>query len=134
MNDTEIDVLANESRNLTNKTGEHNLWKAVLKLPAWYFVAQGSGEDVEPLVAKVGGRPTLLAFTSEERATAFTRHLESRQGGARRGVLDMEVADAVAYCQRLFEAGVETIHFNSGDYEFSSGMIKLKDMAGRYGS
>ena len=134
MNDTEIDALAHASRNVQNKTGEQNLWKAVLKLPAWYFVAQGSGEDVEPLVARVGSRPTLLAFTSEGRAEAFTRHLEGKQGGPRRGVLDMEIADAVEYCQQLLEAGVETIHFNSGDYEFSSGMIKLKDMAGRYGS
>ena len=134
MTDTEVDQLAHESRSVQNKVGEQKLWKAVLTLPGWYFIAQGQGEDAEPLVARVGGRPTLLAFTSEDRAEAFSRHLEARQGGGRREVLNMDVADAVGYCQQLFEMGVETVHFNSGDYEFSSGMVTLKDMMGRYAS
>jgi len=134
MTDTEVDALSQDSRNIQNKVGEQKLWKAVLALPAWYFIAEGSGQDAEPLVARVGGRPRLLAFTSEQRAEAFTRHLEAKQGGPQRGVLEMDIPGAVEYCQQLFEAGVDTIHFNNGDYEFSSGMIKIKDMAGRYGS
>jgi hypothetical protein len=132
MTDSEIDALAQESRNAHNKTGHQNLWKAVLNLPAWYFLAQGEGEDVEPMVVRAGGRPTLLAFTSEERAQAFARHLAGRRGGPERDILNMDVADAVEYCAQIFDMGVETIHFNTGDYEFSSGMVALKDMHGRY--
>lgn len=134
MTDTEIDALAHASRNIQNKTGEQHLWKAVLNLPSWYFLAQGQGDDIEPLVARVGGRPTLLAFTSEDRAQAFARHLAGKQGGPERDVLNMDVPDAVGYCTQVFDMGVETIHFNTGDYEFSAGMITLKDMHGRYAS
>jgi len=134
MTDSEMDALAHASRNVQNKTGEQNLWKAVLTLPGWYFIGQGKGEDVEPLVARVGGRPTLMAFTSEDRAEAFSRHLAAKQSGAKPEVLNMDVADAVEYCQQLFELGVETVQFNSGDYGFTSGMVRLKDMLGRYAS
>ncbi len=134
MTDSEMDALAHASRNIQNKTGEQNLWKAVMALPSWYFLAQGQGEDIEPLIARVGGRPTLLAFTSEDRAQAFSRHLAAKQGGTERETLNMDVADAVGYCQQVFDMGVETIHFNSGDYEFSSGMVTLKSMHGRYAS
>lgn len=134
MTDSEVDALAHASRNVQNKTGEQNLWKAVLTLPGWYFLAEGQGDDVEPMVARIGGRPALLAFTSEDRAEAFTNHLASKPSGVKRDVLNMDIADAVEYCQQLFDMGVETIHFNSGDYGFSSGMVKLKDMMGRYAS
>ncbi len=132
MNDAEMDALSHAARSIQNKTGEQSLWKAVLALPAWYFIAQGEGENAEPLVAKVGGRARLLAFTSEDRAAAFGRHLETHHGGGPRSVLSMDVVDAVEYAQQLFEAGVETIHFNTGDYEFTSGMIALKDRLSRY--
>lgn len=135
MTDTEIDALSMAARNVQNKVGEQALWRAAVTLPEWYFVSQGSAEDAEPMVARMGGKPKLLAFTSEERAEAFVRHLQARPGGGGNingGVLNMGVPDAVEYCQQLFDSGVDTIHFNPGDYEFSSGMIALKDRLSRY--
>src|SRR3954463_15970883 len=110
--DTQFDALADASRSVQNKVGEQNLWKAVMALPSWWFVAKGTGEDAEPMVAAVDGRPHLLAFTSEDRAEAFTRHLESKKGGPRAGVLEMDTPDAVGYGQQLAEMGVETVLFN----------------------
>src|SRR5882724_9450506 len=64
---TDVDVLAEAARSVQNKVGEQSLWKAVMALRTWYFVAQGQGADAEPMVASVEGRPQLLAFTEEER-------------------------------------------------------------------
>jgi hypothetical protein len=129
--DTEIDALAEASRNIQNKTGEQSLWKAVLNLPTWFFLAQGEGDDVEPMVGAFGPQKKLLAFTSEERAEAFAKHL-AKKGGHQPGILEMDVPSAVEYCQQLFDAKVPYVLFNNGDYGFESGMIKIRDMAGRY--
>ena len=130
--DSQFDALADAARSVQNKVGEQNLWKAVMALPSWYFVAKGTGEEAEPMVAAVEGRPNLLAFTSEERAEAFTRHLEAKKGGPRAGVLEMNTPDAVAYAQQLGEANVDSVLFNNGQYSFTTSMLKLRDMYGRY--
>jgi hypothetical protein len=129
---TEVDALAEAARSVQNKVGEQNLWRAVMKLRVWYFIAQGEGDQAEPMVASVEGRPQLLAFTDEDRAEAFTRHLESKKGGPRAGLLEMDVPDAVEYAKELESLDVETILFNNGEYGFSCSMTKLKDMHSRY--
>src|SRR3954471_7352632 len=129
---SEVDALAQAARSAHNRMGEQNLWRAVLTLPVWYFIAQGEGENAEPMVASVEGKPRLLAFTDEDRAEAFTRHLEAKKGGPRPGLLEMDVADAVDYGQELERAGVESILFNTGEYGFSCSMTQLRDMHSRY--
>ena len=129
---SQFDALAEAARSVQNKVGEQALWKAVMALPVWYFIAQGTGDDAEPMVAKGDRRSHLLAFTSEDQAEAFTRHLEAKRGGPRPGLLEMDVVDAVGYAQELMDLGVDSILFNTGEHSFSSGMIGLKDMYGRY--
>ena len=128
----ELDALAEAARSVQNKVGEQQLWKAVMGLRVWYFIAQGKGDDAEPMVAAVEGRPQLLAFTDEDRAEAFARHIEGKRG-ARPGLLEMDVADAVEYAQELESLDVETILFNSGAHGFSCSMTRLREMLGRYG-
>jgi hypothetical protein len=127
----ELDALAEAARSVQNKVGEQNLWKAVMALKVWYFIARGEGDDAEPMVASVEGRPQLLAFTDEDRAEAFARHIEGKRG-ARPGLLEMDVPDAVEYARELEGLKVETILFNSGEYAFSCSMTRLGDMWGRY--
>jgi len=129
---TEVDALALAARSVQNKVGEQNLWKAVMALRVWYFIAQGEGDEAEPMVASVEGRPQLLAFTDEDRAEAFTRHLEAKKGGPRAGLLEMDVPDAVEYAKELEGLNVETILFNTGEHAFSCSMTRLKDMYSRY--
>ena len=77
----DFDALADGARSAVNKTGEHTLWKAVMALPAWYFVGDRAGDEAEPLVAAVDGEPHLLAFTDPERAGAFSRYRAAQRGG-----------------------------------------------------
>jgi hypothetical protein len=128
----EVDALAEAARSVQNKVGEQNLWKAVLALRVWYFIARGEGDDAEPMVASVDGRPQLLAFTDEDRAEAFARHIQSKRGGEAPGLLEMDVPDAVEYAKELEALDVATILFNSGEHAFSCSMTRLKDMWGRY--
>lgn len=131
---TDIDALAQSSRSVQNKSGEQSLWKAVMGLRVWYFVAQGQGDEAEPMVAQVDGRPQLLAFTEEERAEAFARHLQSRRGGAMPGVLEMDVPDAVEYAKELESLDVESVLFNTGEYAFAGSPTRLRDLYSRYGA
>src|SRR5881394_693602 len=95
----DVDALALESRNAHNKVGEQILWRVVLALPAWYFIAQGEGDQAEPMVASVDTKAQLLAFTDEDRAEAFARHIAGKRGGKQPGVLEMAVPDAVRYAR-----------------------------------
>lgn len=130
----EIDALVEASRDGTSKMGEHALWRAVVNLPAWYFVANSAEEDCEPTVGVVDGRAHLLAFTEEERAAAFSARRAQIRGGKQHPVLHMEVDDAVSYCQSLMDAEVESVLFNSGKYAFQAGMIELKDKVRQFRS
>jgi hypothetical protein len=127
MND-DVDALALASRNAHNKVGEQNLWRTVLALRVWYFVAQGEGDAAEPMVASVDGRPQLLAFTDEDRAEAFARHIAGKRGGEPPGLLEMDVPDAVQYARELESLDVEAILFNSGEHAFACPMTRLWDM------
>jgi len=124
----DVDALSLASRNAHNKTGEQNLWRVVLALPAWYFIAQGEGDQAEPMVASVDGKAQLLAFTDEDRAAAFARHIAGKRGGEPPGLLEMDVPDAVQYARELESLDVETILFNSGEHAFACSMTRLWEM------
>jgi hypothetical protein len=124
----DMDALALASRSAHNKVGEQNLWRAVLALPAWYFIAQGEGDAAEPMVASVDGKAQLLAFTDEDRAEAFARHIANKRGGEQAGLLEMDVRDAVAYARELESLDVEAILFNSGEHAFACSMTRLGEM------
>jgi hypothetical protein len=128
----DFDVLVEQSRSAVNKTGEQNLWKAALNLPAWYFVGMGAGDDVEPMIGTLDGKPHLMAFTDHERAERFAKHLVGKKGIQEPPVLEMTVAEAVDYCGVLADHKVAGIVFNTGQYAFQAGMIRVADMFKRY--
>jgi len=128
----EFDALSEAARSIQNKVGEQNLWKAVMALHAWCFVAQGEGDEAEPMIVSIKGTPMLLAFTDQDRAEAFTGHLQEKNPGPRAGLLEMDAADAVSYVLELEVVGVGNILFNYGDHSFSCTMTSLADMHGRY--
>lgn len=138
----DFDALCTASLNVQNKLGEQDLWKKAINLPTWYFVARGSGDDAEPVIGTLGGGSHLLAFTDEERAANFARIRAMRasdvRGGARSPealgglTLEMDVPDAVEYCHDLAKAGVESVLFNSGEFQFHCSLIQLVDRFKRY--
>jgi hypothetical protein len=138
----DFDTLVEASRDATNKVGEQTLWRAVFSLDVWYFVARGEGEDAEPLIGVIQGKPALLIFTEEERAAGFARARNMRRSDVRGSardeasmagtVLHMDREDAVEYCEQLAGHGVEWALFNSGPYAFQCPMIEMRDRARRY--
>lgn len=121
----DFDALVETSRMGMNKTGEFALHKAVLSIPAWYFIAEGEGDDVEPLVGVVGGVPHVLAFTEEFRAAGYADILGRQRGKPAPGVLSMDVPDALDYFKMLAQHKVEGVAFNSGDYAFAITFTQL---------
>ena len=130
--DPDFDALADGARSAVNKTGEHTLWKAVMGLPAWYFVGDRAGDEAEPLVAAVENEPHLMAFTDPERAGAFSRYRAAQRGGDATGVLNMDVPDAVEYCRALMPTKIEGVLFNHGAHSFQAGLSSVIDMYTRY--
>ena len=121
----DFDALVETARMGMNKTGEFALHKAVLSIPTWYFIAQGQGDDVQPLVGAVEGVPHVLAFTEEFRAAGYADILGRQRGGSAPGVLNMDVPDALDYFKMLAEHRVEGVAFNSGDYAFAITFTQL---------
>lgn len=130
--DLDFDALVDESRSAVNKTGHQTLWKATVGLESWFFVGQGHGDDAEPMVASLEGRPTLLAFTDEDRAMEFAKKRAQAKGGSIGPILNMDVPDAVEYFAQLRDLGVEYVLFNNGAYSFESGLTGVLDMFQRY--
>lgn len=128
----DFDALVEQSRSAVNKLGHQALWKAAMALDAWYFLGQGHGDDTEPMVAALEGRPTLLAFTDEDRAVDFAKRRAQAKGGSMAPILNMDIPDAVEYCKQLRDLGVDGVLFNSGAYSFDSGLTAVMDMFGRY--
>jgi len=138
----DFDLLVDASRNGVNKTAEHDLWKAATQLDTWYFVARGTGDDAEPLIGALDGKPYLLAFTDDARAADFAKRRTMRASDARGsardaasmqgGVLEMDIPDAVQYAHDLGQAGVEGVLFNSGGYAFQCSVPELVDRVKRY--
>lgn len=138
----DFDALVEMSRQGENKLGEQALWRAAVGVAEWYFVARGTGDDAEPLIGGMGGKPYILAFTDEEQAAMFAKRRAMQQSDARGSARDaasmegatltMDVPDALAYCADLAKAGVEGILFNSGPNAFQCSLIELADRAGRY--
>lgn len=115
-----------------NRVAEQDLWKAVLRLPAWYFVADSAGDDAQPVIGALEGRPYLIAFTDEDRAERFAADRGRKRASDPTPVLHMDVSDAVAYCQDLSQENVEGILFNNGGYSFHARMSQVIDMHSRY--
>ncbi|GJQ29878.1 MAG: hypothetical protein HBSAPP03_17620 [Phycisphaerae bacterium] len=140
--DQDIDALVEASQNGVNKTAEQSLWRTVLNLREWYFVARGAGDDAEPVIGALEGKSALLVFTDEERAAMFAKRRNMRASDARGSardagsmegmVLTMDVPDALAYCEDLANAGVEWALFNNGGYSFQCSLIDLKGKAAQY--
>lgn len=127
----DFDALSLAARNAVNHTGKHELWKAALSLEEWFFIGTEHGEDAQPIVGIYEGRPHLLAFTDEDRATAFALARAAKKGGEPGPVLSMPPSDAVDYLVELREH-VDGMVVNPGDNAFSSQPMALKDMRDRY--
>jgi len=128
---TDFDALAHSARNIANRTALHDLWKAALLLEEWFFVASDDGDDAYPVVGISDGKPHLLAFTDDQRASEFSAARALKRGIAATPILSMSVEEAVAYLYELREQ-VDGIVVNSGEYGFSSQPAALCDMCKRY--
>lgn len=128
----DFEALVIASRMAHTKTGLHDLWKAAIALPAWYFVAGSSEPDAEPIIGSVSGKPFVLAFTDEPQAAEFTKRRAAHRGNVDTPVLHMEPGDAVQYFKSLREGGVEGVLFNSGMHAFESSLVDVIDMYSRY--
>ena len=122
--DADVDALARAARNA--RGGEEELWRAVVGLSAWYFIAQG--ESREPMVISVEGWPRLLAFTRRDRAEAFAKGIEECQGLARPDVLEMSASEALDHAGELESYDVESILFNPGINGFSCDIASLRSV------
>lgn len=125
----DFDALVETARMGMNKTGEFDLHKAVLSIPTWYFIAQGEGDEAEPMVGVVEGVPHVLAFTEEFRAAGYADILGRQRGSSSPAVLSMDVPDALEYFGVLAQHRVEGVAFNSGDYAFAVSFTQLNAAA-----
>lgn len=68
---SDIDRLAQYVSGPEDQIGMAALWRAVMTLPQWWFIAVGPAGEESPAAAQVGDDVLLLAFTSGDRAREF---------------------------------------------------------------
>ncbi|MBI1190420.1 MAG: hypothetical protein GC200_07050 [Tepidisphaera sp.] len=134
---SDFDELVERSRMIANKLGEQALWKAAVSLESWYFLGAGPEGDEAPAIGSLEGKPFVLVFTDQDRASDFGRRQNMRRSDARGAsrsaeemdplVMNMDLPDAIDYMRQLKDAGVEGALFNSGAYAFQSSLIELID-------
>lgn len=131
----DFDKLVEEATWVHHKKGEQNLWRATFALDQWYFVGHTTEDGAEPIVGMYDGRPYLIAFTDEPRATAFAQSkTRPRQRTGPAPILHMDLGDAITYCTMLIDQGVDGILFNPGRFEFHAGLSTLLDHFQRFGT
>ncbi len=126
----DFDQLVEDSRDARNRLGQQALWKAVMSLDQWFFVADQSGDDGEPIVAAFEDKPHLLAFTDEARATAFAEARAAKRGDEPTPLLTMEVPDAAEYVRSIAKH-VAGVLFNTGENGFAATPTAVYDAYNR---
>jgi len=129
----DFDALVEDSRDARNRAGYQALWKAAVGLESWFFVADQSGDDAEPIVAAFDDKPHLLVFTDEERATAFSEARSAKRGMEGTPVLSMSVAEGTEYVRTLANH-VAGVLFNTGENGFAATPTAVVDAFQRYKS
>lgn len=133
MDTPDFDSLALASRDAANKTGEHNLWNAVMHLPCWYFVGASTDDgDMEPLVGMMDDQPYLVAFTDEDRAADFAESRAAESGSEEASFMEADLPDAIEFCKALRDSGVEGVFFNADSEAFAASLSDVIDMYTRY--
>jgi len=129
--DADFDALVEDSRDAHNRTGLQALWRTAIGLPEWYFVADQSGDDAEPIVAAFDDKPHLLVFTDEARATAFSEARAAKRESDPTPTLSMTVAEASDYI-RTMANHVAGVLFNTGENGFAATPTAVVDAFNRY--
>ncbi|MET4052632.1 hypothetical protein ABID81_002002 [Frigoribacterium sp. PvP054] len=104
------------------------LWRAAFRLEAWWFVDRGAAGASKPFAVVDEGTPTLLAFTSPERArdAALARGLD--QGAADRLVWRAP-ADFVADVGTYTRAGLKRLALDPDQHGASGTLAALPEIA-----
>ena len=92
------------------------LWRAVLSLEKWHFVARGPQEQPVPFSAIVNGKPFLMAFTSPDGARAFALRNKLDQEG-QVSLLSIP-SKSISYFTAFASQGVFGILFNDHEKGF----------------
>lgn len=102
----QIDRLAAASRaDPSDQWVMTDLWRAVLGLERWIFIARGTPEQATPYVAMMADVPMLLAFTTAERAKAGGLAVGLPDDEARR-LIASPLPGAVTMASSLLPLGV----------------------------
>lgn len=128
---TIVDELAASARATPGDAAAQSaLWEAVFGLQHWYFVPRGPSQT--PLAVKHDAGPTLVAFTSAARASAFAARLPedetvpAEERAAAPTVVAVPTDAVVGYVESLVEAGVAMLHVDPSNGAFSVAASSLR--------
>lgn len=127
--DVSIDELSERAHAAGDVEAQSALWRAMFALDEWWFMATGGLPDGGPVVGVVDGVPSLMAFTSQERAREFA--LANGRSEEEAGQVIAIPGDLVLeMCDQLTHQGVARLVVDLGTTGFSAPLDQLRPMHG----
>lgn len=104
------------------------LWRSAMRLDAWWFVDRGTAAASKPFAVVEEGTPTLLAFTSPERAreAAIVRGLDATAADR---LVWRAPADFVADVGTYTRAGLKRLALDPDQHGVSGALAALPEIA-----
>lgn len=112
-----IDLLSEKAKNSRSMEDLLFLWKAMLELPEWIFIAEQTEnpDDARPFLAEIGNKGWVLIFTDAQKAETYGKaageRFISKNGGV--WIITMEPLKAVEYVMSLHAKGIYGMRINA---------------------
>ena len=121
-----LDVAGEASRRApADRDAQEKLWRAVLGLDRWFFLARGSDDQPTPFATNTDDGAVLFAFSTEERAHAAGVEFGMTEEEARR-MLVVPLPGAAVWVAAFAESGVDALVF---DAPINGAMTPLTNLA-----
>lgn len=122
---TDIDRLAEAIDSPEDMMGMATLWRAVMTLPHWWFVAVGEEGEQAPAMAVDGDEMLMLAFTSGDRAHDFAVQAGMVGEDENMAAIAMKPHEVVESAQVYADAGIDALVFDNHITSFGIPTLQL---------
>lgn len=85
---------------------EIDLWRAVVRLPQWFFIARGEADNPRPYGVAFDAGPVICLYSSAERANEAAASLGLIEEGGSTALLAVPLPAALDWMQSFAAAGV----------------------------
>ncbi len=114
-----------KNNNMSNREANIFMWRHLYKMHSWVFIDLSDSEGLQPLVAVIGDKPSLILFTSVDIANKFIKKHDLMKGFKNLTLSSFLVPSTLSFLENFYNMGVEWVNFNQGTDSPFGGPIYL---------